>query len=464
MDLSVVIPARKEQYLQQTIDSILKAARGTIEVIAVLDGYWPNPSIKDDPRVHLIHFPEPRGMRTAINAGAKLAKGEYLMKCDAHCIFADGFDEALKADCKPDYTLVPTRYSLDSNKWERKINKKYEFEYISSDQLKGKRWPEFAKRVEGKKLCDLMTSQGSCWFMRWERFWDLGGLDDINYGSMGREAQEVCLKSWLSGGRYVLDRNTWYAHWSKSRSDPRFAHRDEKQKSIEFATDLWMNDKWPLAKRKLKWLVKRFAPVPTWDTPGTSLTQYTRTIHPTILDTKGKFIFFGIRKNCLCSIQLETLKDRIIKDKWRSQWKKQMAKADINKVFKFTIVRNPWDRMVSSFHYLQQGLHRISEKETFKHYVKTTFKKHGINRDSHFEYQYPHFYFNGKIFVDFIARLENIKEDWAKIAGIIGCDPVLAHINQSKHDHYRAYYDDECREIVGNVYKKDIELLGYKFE
>ena len=263
--ISVIIPAYKEPYLQQTIDSLLKSARGKIEVIAVLDGCWPDPIIKDDPRVHLIHFPEPRGMRTAINAGAKLAKGKYLMKCDAHCLFADGFDEVLKADCEPDWTVVPTRYSLDSNKWERKIDKKYEFEYISSDDLKGKRWPEYAKRVEGQEIVDLMTFQGSCWFMHWERFWELGGLDDINYGGMGREAQEVCLKTWLSGGRMVLNRKTWYAHWSKSKSDIHTSQREIKAKSVEFAKDLWMNDKWFKATRKLQWLIDKFAPVPTWE-------------------------------------------------------------------------------------------------------------------------------------------------------------------------------------------------------
>lgn len=265
ISLSIIIPARQEPYLQQTIDSLLSSAQGEIEIIAILDGYWPEKPIQDAPNVHLIHFPESRGMRASINTGAKLAKGKYLMKCDAHCIFADGFDEVLKADCKPDYTLVPTRYSLDSNKWERKEDKKYEFEYISSDDLKGKKWPEYADRVKNQQIVDLMTSQGSCWFMHWQRFWDLGGLDDINYGSMGREAQEICLKSWLSGGRYALDRNTWYAHWSKGKSAPRFAHRDEKKKSVEFATDLWLNDKWHLATRTLDWLVDKFAPVPTWD-------------------------------------------------------------------------------------------------------------------------------------------------------------------------------------------------------
>ena len=54
--LSVVIPARNEPYLQKTIDSLLGASDHEIEVIAVLDGYWPDPPIKDNPNIKQIHF------------------------------------------------------------------------------------------------------------------------------------------------------------------------------------------------------------------------------------------------------------------------------------------------------------------------------------------------------------------------------------------------------------------------
>ena len=47
--LSVIIPARNEIYLQKTIDSVLSAAKGEIEVIAILDGYWPDPPVSDSP-------------------------------------------------------------------------------------------------------------------------------------------------------------------------------------------------------------------------------------------------------------------------------------------------------------------------------------------------------------------------------------------------------------------------------
>ena len=260
--VSVVIPALKEPYLQQTVDSLLAAAHGEVEIIVVLDGYWPDPIIKDDPKVSIIHNPKSKGMRASINAGARIAKGEYLMKCDAHCLFGPAWDLKLIRDCRPDRTLVPRRHGLDVEKWRRIDNKYYDFQYIEKDTLKGRNWPEHERRSPGKKIVALMTSQGSCWFMYKERFFELGGLDEVNYGGMGREAQEICLKSWLSGGEYMLSRRTWYAHWSKPQEH--CLPRMNKKKSVAYATDLWINNKWPGQKHDLEWLIQRFYPVPTW--------------------------------------------------------------------------------------------------------------------------------------------------------------------------------------------------------
>jgi hypothetical protein len=201
-------------------------------------------------------------MRAAINAGARVAQGKYLMKCDGHCLFDEGFDVKLAQDCRHNWTLVPRRYILNAEDWSRDDSKVYEFEYIDLPSFKGRKWPEYAERIDDRLLVNLMTFQGSCWFMRRERFWYLGGLDDINYGGMGREAQEVSLKTWLSGGRQLLSRKTWYAHWNKPKST--YPGRGvEKEKSIAYAKELWLNDKWPLQERKLSWLIEKFSPLPT---------------------------------------------------------------------------------------------------------------------------------------------------------------------------------------------------------
>ncbi len=76
--VSIIIPSRNERFLPQTVDDIFRNAAGDIEVIVVLDGYWPDPILADRPNLTLIHFSQARGMRPAINAGAAAARGRAL--------------------------------------------------------------------------------------------------------------------------------------------------------------------------------------------------------------------------------------------------------------------------------------------------------------------------------------------------------------------------------------------------
>lgn len=275
--LSVVIPSRNEEYLNHTVKNILERAKGEIEVIVVLDGAPATPPLPKDPRIKSIYRKEAKGMRNAINTGVAIATGKYLLKCDAHCAFDNSFDIKLIKDLQPDWTMVPRRHAIDKNKWTRHPNKNlcYDFQYIghptkeSSYAFKGIDWPEYGVRVKGQKIVDLMTSQGSCWIMYKKRFEELGGLDEENYGTMGAEAQEVCLKSWLSGGRYVLNRNTWYAHKKKrvgkNKNDRGYKKpRREWNKSRRYAKECWLNNKWPKQTRRLEWLINKFKPIPGW--------------------------------------------------------------------------------------------------------------------------------------------------------------------------------------------------------
>ena len=94
--LTVVIPSKNEPYLMKTIKDILEKARGEIEIKAVLDNWWPEAKdIIIDKRVSYLHYSRTIGMRGAINAGVEVAKGEFILKCDAHTMFSEGFDKAL---------------------------------------------------------------------------------------------------------------------------------------------------------------------------------------------------------------------------------------------------------------------------------------------------------------------------------------------------------------------------------
>lgn len=297
--ISVIIPARNEFLLGRTINSILESAEGEIEVIAILDGYWPEP-IKDDPRVILIHHTNPVGQRAGVNEAVRIAKGEYILKTDAHSMFDEGFDVKLAADCEYDWTVIPRMYNLhafdwvcpnghrfyqdkfrpeggkckDCEKpvkiewvWKPRLHKKTDFMYMDRD-LKVQYWCKYAKRKESKgDIVDIMNGVGACWFQHRERFLELGGLDE-KHGSWGQVGVEVGCKAWLSGGRHIVNRKTWFAHMFRTTKEFTFPYKVKTKQQDEarrYSRDLWLNNKWSLAKRPFEWLLEKFQPIPTWE-------------------------------------------------------------------------------------------------------------------------------------------------------------------------------------------------------
>ena len=285
--VSIIIPSRSDQYLQQTIDDLLAKAEGEIEVIVVLDGYWPDPILKDDPRVTLLHqgmFHNNVGMRGGINAGADIARGEYIMKIDEHCVVDKGFDTKLKADCKDNWVVIPRRYRLDAENWKVIEDGRPPIDYMylacpfqrPDDVLYGLHGSIWSERYRQRKdilIDDTMSWQGSCWFMK-RKYWDnlVGPLDDKNYGPFTQEAQEIGNKVWLSGGRLVVNKKTWYAHYHKGKKGKNLGfsneqykiHQENTEKGRLYCVDYWLNNKWDKRLHDFEWLLEKFWPVPTW--------------------------------------------------------------------------------------------------------------------------------------------------------------------------------------------------------
>lgn len=274
--VSVVIPSRNEKFLDNTVRDLLEKAEGEIEVIVHLDGYWPEPLFVD-PRVHYIHRGESRGMRAGINSCVAIAKGKYILKCDAHTMWDKGWDTKLKADCEKDWVVVPRRKRLDAENWTIKDVGKpdIDYEYLSYPDnpadfggpgLNGKQWNQ--RSVERKDILidDNMSFQGSAWFMHRDYFYELELMDEENYGTFWNEAQEIGLKCWLSGGRVVTNKKTWYAHLHKGKTYGRMYNLDYSQlpKGATY-TKKWMQNKaWHKQTKPFSWLIEHFWPVPGW--------------------------------------------------------------------------------------------------------------------------------------------------------------------------------------------------------
>ena len=275
--VSVILPSRNEQFLEKTIDDIFAKAAGDVEVLAVLDGYWPDPAIPERKNLTFIHRGRPYGLRHAVNAGAQLAKGKYLLKLDAHCMVAEGFDQVLQDNCDDDWLVIPSRYSLEPLEWKilqtgkSRVDYHYMcYPYTAEPGLHGVQWDDRRRKRSGDPQYDIdeeMSFQGSGYFIPRDYFLKIGMFDTdmSHYGTFIEEPQELGLKVWLSGGKNMTNKKTWYAHLHKGSQFGRgySMSKGELVRGAIYSVDYWMNNrgKYP---RNMEWFIDHFWPVPTW--------------------------------------------------------------------------------------------------------------------------------------------------------------------------------------------------------
>src|SRR5512146_502712 len=157
-DLTVIIPARNEQYLVRTIQDVLANIQADTEIIAVCDGYWPPEATEDPPRDHIIHHTEARGQRQSINEAAHIAKGRYLMKLDAHCAVGPGFDRILIDNYQEGWTVVPRMYNLDTATWTPKLHKRTDYMYIGFNEKAELRTLYYDRQPDNEREIDETMS------------------------------------------------------------------------------------------------------------------------------------------------------------------------------------------------------------------------------------------------------------------------------------------------------------------
>jgi hypothetical protein len=160
-----------------------------------------------------------------------------------------------------------------------------------------------------------------------------------------------------------------------------------------------------------------------------------------------------------------------------------LSSQQFKSYFKFSFVRNPWDRMVSFYKYLG-----IPERQTFKEFLTGQFQnelwpsKYWFVCPQH-EYVCDS---QGRLMVDFLGRFETLQADFNSVCEKLGVPHTpVPHVNKSKlrrglRGFLRKilprtapealgtpfgnadYYDEECVEIVHRLYHRDVELFGYR--
>ncbi len=157
------------------------------------------------------------------------------------------------------------------------------------------------------------------------------------------------------------------------------------------------------------------------------------------------------------------------------EYSQAFSSREFNRYFKFTFVRNPWDRLVSAYHFMKQrnwdpagtgSVGNLSEYPEFDLFVRGWLNPDSIKMHAVFRPQTSYIFRKDKLMVDFVGYLENIEDDFGYIRSKIGSDVDLLHLNQGKlrSSDYRDYYNYETIRIVENIYRDDITRLGYSFD
>ena len=143
--------------------------------------------------------------------------------------------------------------------------------------------------------------------------------------------------------------------------------------------------------------------------------------------------------------------------------------------FKFSFVRNPWDRLVSTFFFLKKGgvnemdrrfaAEQLAKYDSFDKFVNSWLTRENVWSWVHFRPQY-HFICDSSLRrqVDFVGRTETIGADFNYVCQRLGVSASLKWSNRSKHMPYNKYYTTELRDRVASVYAEDIALFGYSFD
>jgi glycosyltransferase involved in cell wall biosynthesis len=244
--LSIIIPSYKDPLIHKTIDDLLEKAEGEIEIIAVLDGYWPKEPIRHHKDVWVLHLGKNRGMRDAINAGVRISHGEYIMRVDEHCMFAKGFDKVILDSIKPNWIMTARRYYLDPDKWKVMDLPCVDCERLviqsvgDAKKFTGFPWKERKEERKDVMIDETMAMQGSFWIMP-RKWWDdvIGELQSEGYGTHLQDSHEMVFKTWKAGGKLMVNKNTWFAH--KHVSFPRTHNYGGKKRdeSLRYSYNTW---------------------------------------------------------------------------------------------------------------------------------------------------------------------------------------------------------------------------------
>src|SRR5262245_22457624 len=191
-----------------------------------------------------------------------------------------------------------------------------------------------------------------------------------------------------------------------------------------------------------------------------------------MISIQRQCVFVHIPKTAGTSIctALEQIRDRSVNEPFHDhrtiqELRAVLSPSDFTSYFKFTFVRNPWDRVVSWYKNLMEDPMQAQRFGVVTGCSLHTFLTDcgniwGLQSQLHWIRDA-----DGSIPVDFVGRFENLIADYAKVCRAIGVteDRLVQRAGAEDRRPYTAFYDDKTRRLVGDRYAEEIELLQYRF-
>lgn len=150
-----------------------------------------------------------------------------------------------------------------------------------------------------------------------------------------------------------------------------------------------------------------------------------------------------------------------------SQIKAEVGCDVFNRYFKFSIVRNPWDKVISQYVYMTQrkdlmNYIGMNPGDDLKSYL------HLIARSPHVQWADQLGFLIDKdenLLVDYVGRFEDFEKSVHSVADSIGIQvSSIPHQKKGQRGRYQNYYDPESIETVRKMYQRDIEAFGYEYD
>lgn len=149
----------------------------------------------------------------------------------------------------------------------------------------------------------------------------------------------------------------------------------------------------------------------------------------------------------------------------------ELDNKKFDKYFKFAFVRNPWDRLYSTFNYAKKISHPVYKGplsdiaifDSFEQFVWEWCTEENINSHYFLKPQFDYLTVDGEnLAVDFVGYFENLESDFNKVVDKLGIETVLPTINKSTtiSDRKNAY-NNEMRKRVAELYEKDLKNFDY---